>query len=93
MNKVELVRAMATESTLTQKDCELALDALSNVIKSVVMADDKVTIPNIATVLVKTVPERRGKIMLGEKKGQEYVIPEHREPKMKLVKSFKECLL
>ena len=42
---------------------------------------------------MKTVPERRGKIMMGERKGEEYVVPEHREPKIKLAKSFKEVLL
>ena len=61
--------------------------------RNVVKADDDVTIPGIGKVSVKTVPERRGKIMMGERKGEEYVVPQHREPKIKLAKSFKEVLL
>ena len=63
------------------------------VVVDVVKADDKVTIPNIGTVSVKDVPERRGKIMMGDRKGEEYVVEAHREPKIKLSKNFKEVLL
>lgn len=94
MTKSELIKEIGTKvENVNQKEIGAVLDALSEVIVDVVKADDKVTIPNIGTVSVKDVPERRGKIMMGDRKGEEYVVEAHREPKMKLSKSFKEILL
>ena len=94
MTKNELIKSIGTKvDNVSQKDIASVLDALSEVVVDVVKADDDVTIPGIGKVSVKTVPERRGKIMMGERKGEEYVVPQHREPKIKLAKSFKEVLL
>ena len=94
MTKADLIKSIGTKvENVSQKDISAVLDALSEVVVDVVKADDDVTIPGIGKVSVKTVPERRGKIMLGERKGEEYVVPQHREPKIKLAKSFKEVLL
>ena len=94
MTKNELIKSIGTKvENVSQKDIASVLDALAETIVDVVRADDDVTIPGVGKVSVKTVPERRGKIMLGERKGEEYVVPEHREPKIKLAKSFKEVLL
>ena len=94
MTKAELIKNIGNKvDGVSQKDIVSVLDALSEVVVDVVKADDDVTIPGIGKVSVKTVPERRGKIMLGERKGEEYVVPEHREPKIKLTKNFKEVLL
>ena len=94
MTKAELIKNIGNKvDGVSQKDIVSVLDALSEVVVDVVKADDDVTIPGIGKVSVKTVPERRGKIMMGERKGDEYVVPEHREPKIKLAKSFKEVLL
>lgn len=94
MTKNELIKSIGTKTeNISQKDIASVLDALSEVVVEVVKADDNVTIPGICKVSVKTVPERRGKIMLGERKGEEYVVPQHREPKIKLLKNFKDILL
>ena len=94
MTKNELIKSIGTKvENVSQKDITLVLDALAETVVDVVKADDDVTIPGIGKVSVKTVPERRGKIMLGDRKGEEYVVPQHREPKIKLAKSFKEVLL
>ena len=94
MTKAELIKNIGNKvDGVSQKDIASVLDALSEVVVDVVKADDDVTIPGIGKVSVKTVPERRGKIMMGERKGEEYVVPQHREPKIKLAKSFKEVLL
>ena len=94
MKKNELIKSIGNKvDGVNQKDIASVLDALSEVVVDVVKADDDVTIPGIGKVSVKIVPERRGKIMMGERKGEEYVVPEHREPKIKLTKSFKEILL
>ena len=94
MTKNELIKSIGTKvENVSQKDIASVLDALSEVVVDVVKADDDVSIPGIGKVSVKTVPERRGKIMMGERKGEEYVVPEHKEPKIKLAKGFKEVLL
>lgn len=94
MTKAELIKNIGNKvDGVNQKQIDEVLVALGEVIVDVVKADDKVTIPNIGTVSVKDVPERRGKIMMGERKGEEYVVEAHREPKIKLTKSFKEVLL
>ena len=94
MNKNELIKSIGTKvENVSQKDISSVLDALSEVVVDVVKADDDVSIPGIGKVSVKTVPERRVKIMLGDRKGEEYVVPEHKEPKIKLAKGFKEVLL
>ena len=94
MRKADLVKSIGTKvDNVSQKDISSVLDALSEVVVDVVKADDDVTIPGIGKVSVKTVPERRGKIMMGDREGEEYVVPQHREPKIKLAKSFKEVLL
>ena len=95
MTKTEFIKAIQAKATIEipQKDVADILNAIENVVKDTVISGDEVTIPGIGKVSVKTVPERRGKIMMGERKGEEYVVPEHREPKIKLAKSFKEVLL
>ena len=94
MTKAELIKNIGNKvDGVNQKQIDEVLMALGEVVVDVVKADDDVTIPGIGKVSVKTVPERRGKIMMGERKGEEYVVPEHREPKIKLAKSFKEVLL
>ena len=94
MTKADLIKNIGTKvENISNKDIALVLDALVETVVDVVKADDDVTIPGIGKVSVKTVPERRGKIMMGERKGEEYVVPQHREPKIKLAKNFKEILL
>ena len=94
MTKSELIKNIGNKvDGVNQKQIDEVLMALCETVVDVVKADDDVTIPGIGKVSVKTVPERRGKIMMGNRAGEEYVVPEHREPKIKLTKSFKEVLL
>lgn len=94
MTKAELIKSIGNKvEGVNQKQIDEVLTALSEVVVDVVKADDKVVIPNIGTVSVKDVPERRGKIMMGDRKGEEYVVEAHKEPKIKLAKGFKGCLL
>ena len=93
MTKIELIKTIGTKvEDVNQKEIGAVLDALAEVVADVVKADDDVTIPGIGKVSVKVVPERRGKIMMGDRKGEEYVVPQHKEPKIKLTKSFKNVL-
>ena len=56
-----------------------------SVIKDVVLADDDVTIPGVCKVKSKVVPERTGKIMMGDRKGEIYTTPAHKEGSVKIV--------
>jgi len=82
-NKIEV-----TKNTVT-----VVLDALGDVIEDVVKNDDKVTLPKIGTFSVKTVPERKGTIYLGSKKGETYTVPEHKQPKFTMNSKFKKILV
>lgn len=94
MTKVQLLKNVSKKTeTVTQKDVDLVLSSLALVIEEAMRADDEVTIPGIGKIVVKTVPERRGTILRGDKQGEEYVVPQHKEPKMKLTKAFKNIFV
>lgn len=92
MNKIELVKHIAEVSTeeVNQKQVGAMLAALESVVREIVVADDEVTVPGICKVKSKVVPERTGKIMMGDRKGETYVTPEHKEGSVKIVKSLKK---
>lgn len=92
MNKIELVKEITEVSTeeINQKQVSAVLVALESVVKNVVLSDDEVTIPGVCKVKSKVVPERTGKIMMGDRKGETYVTPEHKEGSVKIVKSLKK---
>lgn len=54
------------------------------------VAGDEVTIPGICKVKPKLVNERTGKIMMGDRKGELYTVPEHKEGSVKIVSSLKK---
>lgn len=92
MNKIDLVKRVAEVSTeeVSQKQVGAILVALESVVRDVVISDDEVTIPGICKVKSKVVPERTGKIMMGDRKGETYVTPEHKEGSVKIVSSLKK---
>lgn len=91
MNKVELVKKIAEASTenVTQKQVTAVLDALESVVKEEVITGNELTVPGICKVTSKVVKERTGKVMVGPRKGEPYVVPEHKEASVKIVKSLK----
>lgn len=92
MNKVELIKRVTEVSTekVNQKQVDAVLAALEYVVRDVVLAEDEVTIPGICKVKSKIVPERTGKILLGDRKGETYVVPKHKEGSVKIVSSLKK---
>ncbi len=93
MTKAELIKSIGTNvENVSQKDIGAVLDALTSVVEDGLKADDKVVLPGLGTFSVKDVPERRGKILLGDRAGEEYVVVAHKEPKFKMSKSFKGIL-
>ena len=92
MTKNELISAIAENTGLTKKDVSAVVDTLAGVVTDALVAGDKVTLPGLCTFETVEVKEKTGKIMLGEKRGQEYVVPAHRAPKIKVAKNIKEVL-
>lgn len=92
MNKVELVKKITEVSTeeINQKQVSAVLAALESVVRDIIVAGDEVTVPGICKVKSKLVPERTRKIMMGDRKGETYVTPEHKEGSVKIVKSLKK---
>ena len=75
----------------SQKDVSAVLDDFEEVIGETLKADATESVPvgKIGKFKVKDVPERRGKIMMGDRKGEEYVTPAHKEITFKVSKSIK----
>ena len=89
MNKVELVKAIANKTEITQKDVSAVLDAFQDVVKETVTNDDKVTLTGFLTFAKKHVPAKSGVVQLGDKKGSTWTTPEKDEVSVKLSKTYK----
>ncbi len=92
MKKAELVKEIQKEVTfeITRDEIVDILSALEKVVKDAVLKEDKVVIPGICTVKSKVVPERTGKVLVGENAGSKWVKPEHKEATVKIVPSLKK---
>lgn len=92
MTKVELLKEITNSvAELSQKDVDAVLAAYATVVTESLTENKEETIPlpGLGTFKVKDVNERRGTIMMGDRKGEEYVTPAHQEPTFKLSKSVK----
>lgn len=93
MIKTALINAIAERIEGAKKgDIALILDTYAEVITDTLKADTTESVPvgKLGKFKVKTVPERRGKIMMGDRKGEEYVTPQHDEICFKMSKSAKQ---
>jgi nucleoid DNA-binding protein len=93
MTKNEVLKAVVNKvEGASQKDIAVILDAFSDVITETLTANhaESVAVGKLGKFKVKTVPERRGKIMMGNRKGEEYVTPQHDEICFKMSKSAKQ---
>ena len=93
MNKTELINAIAERIEGAKKgDITLILDTYAEIITDTLKADAAESVPvgKLGKFKVKDVPERTGKIMLGERAGETYVTPAHQEITYKMSKSAKQ---
>lgn len=93
MVKNEVVNAIAERIEGAKKgDIALILDTYAEIIIDTLKADATESVPvgKLGKFKVKTVPERRGKIMMGDRKGEEYVTPQHDEITFKMSKTVKQ---
>ena len=92
MVKNELVNEIASRIEGAKKgDIAVVLDTFADVITDTLKCDATESVPvgKLGKFKVKTVPERRGKIMLGERAGETYVTPAHQEITFKMSKTAK----
>lgn len=93
MTKNEVLKAVSNKiEGASQKDISVILDAFADVITETLVADhnESVAVGKLGKFKVKEVPERRGTILLGECKGEEYVTPAHAEITFKMSKTAKQ---
>lgn len=93
MTKNEVLKAVSNKvEGASQKDIAVILDAFADVITETLVADhnESVAVGKLGKFKVKDVPERRGTILLGERKGEEYVAPAHAEITFKMNKTAKQ---
>ena len=93
MIKTELINAIAERIEGAKKgDIAVILDTYAEVITDTLKKDTTEQIPvgKLGKFKVKDVPERTGKIMLGERAGETYVTPAHQEITFKMSKSAKQ---
>ena len=93
MVKNELVSAIASRIDGAKKgDIAVVLDTFAEVITATLKADATESVPvgKLGKFKVKDVPERTGKIMLGERAGETYVTPAHQEITFKMSKTAKQ---
>jgi len=92
MTKAELLKEITSSvAELSQKDVDAVLSAYATLVTESLTEnkDETIPLPGLGTFKVKDVNERRGTIMMGDRKGEEYVTPAHQEPTFKLSKSVK----
>lgn len=92
MNRVEMIKNIASKADVTNKVAEAVMDAYGKFVLGALNEnrDEKITLPGLGAFSVKHVPERSGIVQLGEKKGSEWTKPAHDEICFKLSKSVKE---
>lgn len=91
MVKNDLLKKIADKTELSQKTIDSVLIAYADVVTETLAEnrEEKIALGSLGSFKAKTVPERTGKIMLGERKGEEYCVPEHDEITFKMSKSAK----
>lgn len=90
MNKIEMIKLVASEAEVTNKVAEVVVDAYGKLVLGALNEnrDEKVPLPGIGTFSVKHVAERSGVAALAG--GKEWTKPAHDELKFTISKSVKE---
>ena len=92
MTKNEMIAAIAENTGLTKKDVGAVIDTLTGVVTDALVAGDKVTLPGLCSFETVEVAEKTGKIMLGARKGETYVTPAHKAPKIRALTALKNAV-
>ena len=88
MNKTELVKEIANQTTLSQKDVVTVIDAFQNIVKDTVVRGDKVALTGFLTFHKKHVDAKSGVTKLGGVE-KPWSTPAKDEISVKISKSYK----
>lgn len=89
MNKTELVKAVATQAELTQKDAAKAVDALFDTISNTLAQEEKIQLIGFGTFEVRERSARTGR---NPQTGEEIQIAASKVPAFKPGKELKEAV-
>ncbi len=91
MTKVELIKSISEISTeeVSQKQVNAVLIALEEIVKDSVYCGHEAIIPGICKIKQKLIPERKGIVMIGVNKGEQWIKPEHMKASIKIASSLK----
>lgn len=88
MNKTELVKEIANQTTLTQKDVATVIDTFQSVVKNTVTNGDRVALTGFLTFDKKHVDAKSGVTRLGGVE-KPWTTPAKDEVSVKISKSYK----
>lgn len=90
MNKIDMIREIASEADVTNKVAEAVIDAYGKFVLGVFSEnkEEKIPLPGLGAFSVKHVAERSGVAALAG--GKEWIKPTHDEIQFKISKSVKE---
>ncbi|WP_338473199.1 HU family DNA-binding protein [Niallia sp. XMNu-256] len=89
MNKPDLVKAVATQAELTQKDATKAVDALFDTISNTLAQEEKIQLVGFGTFEVRDRSARKGR---NPQTGEEIEIAASKVPAFKPGKELKEAV-
>lgn len=87
MNKTELIKAVAEESNISNREATTVVNAVLNQIMTAVKNGEEVALPGFGTFGTKNVPARTG-----EFRGVKYETKEHKAPTFRPGAVFKKDL-
>lgn len=89
MNKIDIIKAVASEAEVTNKVAEAVMDAYGKFVLGVLNEnrDEKIMLPGLGAFSVKHVAERSGVAALAG--GKEWTKPAHDELKFTISKSVR----
>jgi DNA-binding protein HU-beta len=89
MNKTELVKVVAEQAELTQKDAAKAVDALIEIISETLAQEEKIQLIGFGTFEVRERAARKGR---NPQTGEEIEIAASKVPAFKAGKALKEAV-
>lgn len=89
MNKDQLVKQVANDTNLSNKDVDLTINHALEVIKQALSNGDKVTLHGFGSFENRTRAARKGR---NPQTGEEMLIPESKRPAFSAGKKFKDAL-
>lgn len=92
MNYNEIITEVATRNEVTKKDTKAIIDSFVEVITETLTKGEDVKVSGIGTFKIIDVAERTGTIMMGDRKGEKYVSPAHKDVKVKVTKALRDTV-